>query len=449
MPLVPAYIQWKLLLATGILLHLCLPGIDFANAQTGSGPETKSYEPVKGSAFELIFNQHYPDIYCKDAPRMLKEMGITCRYSIIEMRTRYNKRWRFAGKGFERRLPKEQLITPPTIADGRELLALSGLNMMDILDYKALIAAGDRDGLFALLARYIDPKMDKYNRMAVDGYDPEMCINATRDHVYSLDIESGTLNDIRKSAKLFHTGRYEEYRVKLQEYLPEYPNLSYLHVGIGNSYFAEGDLVRAQQWYRKGASANPLNPMLGYSMAFCYLANGDGPKAIEALTGSVVTCRNNLLAWVALECLLSDEGGRVIDRRFRDRTYARGTHIWVDKGVQPRLVESWLYYAAADIVINNKRTELQTVFDTWDIEEFEFYKVAHLLGMYIFQKQEVGAASDPYLEALVAIYQAGYLRQYVLYDKIAPFTRYHLTSTMSEKEKQELRDYIDRFVIRR
>ncbi len=333
-----------LLLVAGILVYTSAFGV-----------ETESYEPPSTSAFELIFKQSYPNIRCQDAPSILNGLGITIRYSVMELSTRYEKTWRFSGKGFERRTPTDLFKASPTIADGRQLLALSGLDMMDIMQHEELTAAGERDRLVALLTTFINPKLDKYNRMALEGYDPRMCINASRDHVYQLDIDSGKLNDIRKSAKLFRAGRYEEYRAKLQEYLQDYPSLSYLHVGIGNSYFAEGDLMRAQQWYRQGALANPMNPMLGYSMAFCHLVNGDVPLAIEALTGSVMICRNNLFSWLALDCLLSGEGGRVIDQRFRNRTRAAGAMIWVDKGVQPRLLESWLYYGAAEIAINHQR----------------------------------------------------------------------------------------------
>ncbi len=94
-------------------------------------------------------------------------------------------------------------------------------------------------------------------------------------------------------------------------------------------------------------------------------------------------------------------------------------------------------------------TELLSVFDTWKLEKFELYKIAHLLGMYMYQKEQVDAAHDPYLESLEAIYREGYLRQYVIFDKIAPYTRYYLTSTMSADDKKKLRQYIDRFVIRR
>jgi tetratricopeptide (TPR) repeat protein len=322
--------------------------------------------------------------------------------------------------------------------------------MKEIMGYRALAEAGDREGLIALLTRYIDPRMEKHNRMVVEGYDPRLCINKSGDYVFDLAMEPGDLNDIKDTVKLLHKGRYGKYRAKLKEHLQDYPNLSYLHVGIGNSHFAEGDLAAAQQWYRQGASANPMNPMLGYSMAFCHLAAGDEARAIEALIGSVTVCRNNLLAWLALDCLLSAQGGRVIDQRFRNRTYTGWDGVvMVDEGVPPRMVESWVYFGAAEIAINSRRSELLDVFDTWDIEEFELYKLAHLLGMYVIQKGEPGGIRDSYLENLLTIHEEGYLKQYVLFEMIAPYTRYHLTSTASPEDKRMLREYIDRFVARR
>jgi len=439
-----------LLLATVFFVHTGTTGIKMARAQSKSGSEVDSYESSDSSAFEMIFNQHYPDISCKDAPSVLSGQGITCRYSIIELPTRDDGKIQISGGKRTPRSPTRLIRVLPTITDAREILALTGLDMMDIMEYGALSAVGDRDRLIAILTRLIEPKMDKHNKMALEGYDPRLCVNATGDHIYHLDIPSDKMEDIKGSVKLFHAGRYAEYRERLEEHLSEYPNLSYLYVGIGNAYFAEGDLVQAQQQYRKGASANPMNPMLGYSMAFCHLANGDASKAIEALTGSVMTCRNNMLAWLALDCLLSGQGGGVVDRRFRNRTYVAVdlARIWVDKGVPPRLLEPWLYYAAAEIATEHQRSGIWNGFEAWDLEAIEFYKVAHLLGMYIIQKHKNDAIYDPYLETLESIYEAGYLRQYVLFDKIAPYAQYQRISTMPMAEKQKMRQYIDRFVIR-
>ena len=81
----------------------------------------------------------------------------------------------------------------------------------------------------------------------LEGYDPILCINDARNHVYRLQIDKAVLKDIESKERLFHDGRYEKYRAELMEFLAEYPKMSDLHVGIGNSFFTEGKLEKAKE----------------------------------------------------------------------------------------------------------------------------------------------------------------------------------------------------------
>lgn len=401
------------------------------------------------SPFEAIFNQRFAALRAEDAPTVLEAAGIEVTYNVIELPTRDDRAWTWDGTGRRERSATEQLRQLPTTEHAAELLALSGLDMREILGAEALRAAGDRAAMVALLAKYIEPRMDKHNRKSLEGYDPALCLNATRDRVYRLDVPERDLDAIRASVKLFHAGRHADYRAELEKWLAKYPGLSYLHVAIGNSHFAEGDLARAEQWYRQGATANPLNPMLGYSMAFCRLAEGDAPRAIEALTGSVIACRNNMLAWLALECLLPGQGGVARDHRFRNRVIVAPVvaHITVDKVGTQHVLEPWLHYGAAELVTAHERSRTEKGFDTWDLEAIEYYKVAHLLGMYLVQKSRDPDTADATLEFMLSVLEAGYLPQYVLYEKIAPYTQYHRVAALPEPDRARMREYIDRYVI--
>jgi tetratricopeptide (TPR) repeat protein len=422
------------------LLFCCCLAAGAAVAVTADDP----------SPFELIFNQQHAALNAQDAPTILEGMGITCTYSVAELPTRDDGNWKIVGTSVTERSPTEQLRMLPTSENAAELLALTGLDMREILRCRELQAAGDRAGLIALLAKYIEPRMDKYNRKSVEGYDPTLCLNASGDRVYRLDITEGKLDEIRASVKLFHAGRYTEYRARLEKYLKEYPNLSYLHASIGNAYFAEGDLAGAEQWYRQGASANALNPMLGYSMAFCRLAEGDEAGAIEALTGAVIACRNSLLAWLALDCLLPGQGGSTYDHRFRNRTYVgvNSAHITVDKVPSQNVLDPWLYYGMAELVTQHARSGAWQGFDTWDLEALEYYKISHLLGMYYVQKSRAPESYDQDLEYLQNVFEAGYLPQYVLFEKIAPYTQYYRVAAQSSAGQLRMREYVERYVIR-
>ncbi len=447
----PFGIRMRPMLVLGILLIIGIPAATEAMARSDSGKDLEGLQGGGSSTIEIIFHEAFPELKVGDAPTILNGQGITCRYAVAELPSRDDRTWNLAGKSHTRRAETEQLRRLPTIANARELLDLSGLDMRDIQDYRKLVENGDRDQLIALLTRYIEPNMDKYNKMAVEGYDPVLCINEARDYVFKLEISESELDHIRGTYSLFYAGRYEEFRNKMEAYLGSYPDLSYIHVAIGNAYFAEGDLDHARQWYRRGASANPLNPMLGYSMAFCHLAEGNVSGAIEALIGSIVVCRNNLLAWMALNCLLPEQGGRIMDRRFKNRTYVEAdqAQIWLDKSIPERLHDPWLYYAAAEIATKHPRCATWYGFDHWDLEAIEYYKVAHLLGVYLVLKRRDAGLHDPYLSGLESIYRAGYLRQYVLFDKIAPYAQYYRTSTLPPREKAKLREYIDKFVVLR
>lgn len=402
------------------------------------------------SPFRWIFNKQFASLNAEDAPTILKGMGITGTYSVAVLPTRDDGTAKMVGMSLTERSPTEQLRMLPTTENAAELLALSGLDMREILRWEELRNAGDRAGLVALLTKYIEPRMDKHNRKAVEGYDPTMCLNPTGDRAYRLDITEGDLARIRSAVKLFHAGRYAEYREQLAKHLDEYPNLSYLHVAIGNAHFAEGNLAEAEQWYRRGASANALNPMLGYSMAFCRLAEGDAPGAIEALTGAVITCRNSMLAWLALECLLPGQNGRTQDHRFRNRTYVdiNRAHVTVDRVPAQNVLEPWLYYGMAELVTQHSRSGAWHGFDSWDLEAIEYYKISHLLGMYLVQKADGVQAYDQDLEFLQGVFEAGYLPQYVLFEKIAPYTQYHRVMAQPAAGRARMREYVERYVVR-
>lgn len=67
--------------------------------------------------------------------------------------------------------------------------------------------------------------------------------------------------------------------------------------------------------------------------------------------------------------------------------------------------------------------------------------------MYLASKSKDESVFDPYLEDLSSIFEAGYLRQYVLFDKIAPYSQYFRVATLPEAERAQMRRYVDRFVI--
>ena len=69
-----------------------------------------------------------------------------------------------------------------------------------------------------------------------------------------------------------------------------------------------------------------------------------------------------------------------------------------------------------------------------------------ILNVAIQREQDL-AIRDSYLESLRSIYEAGYLRQFVQFEMIAPFTRYQLTSLLSPEDRVKLGKYIERFVV--
>jgi tetratricopeptide (TPR) repeat protein len=434
--------------AVALLAGLGLTGPQAAVAVALPGAGT--VEDVDTSIVDRIFSENFPALNGRNASTILNSTGLDCTYYIAELGTRDDRTWDYDGRSFTQRSTTEQMRNLPTIENAKELLALSGLDMAEILQFDALSKAGDRAAMLALLTKYIEPDMDKYNRKDVEGYDPALCLNPSRDRVYRLDITDAKLTEIRNCARLFAAGRYADYRKKIEGYLAAYPHLSLLHVAMGNACFAEGDLDGAERWYRQGASANPLNPMLGYSMAFCHLARGGAARAVEALTGAVMMCRNNLLAWLALDCLLPGQGGQIVDHRFKNRTLvaAESARIAVDKGQTQKVLEPWLWYAAAEIVTEHSRSRTAHGFDTWDLEAIETYKIAHLLGVYMQQKSVDPTAYDPDLDTLQDIYESGFLRQYIIYDRIAPYGQYFRVAVLPEPEKAKMRQYVDRYVVR-
>ena len=438
-----------------LVLSLTLtPASDFTavgDAHAQPDPDNEAGAPgFEGeSGFDIIFHRHYPGLECRDAPTVLNGSGITVRYGIIEFPYGDDRTWEIKYRRLQNRPRGEMIKTFPTLADMRYLLSLSDLDMSEILKYDELLAAGNHAELLAILTRLIDPRMDKYNRKELEGFDPNLCVNDARNFVYSLRLDESVLDDIRDKKRLFHRGEYEKYRSDLMDYLDEYPKMSGLHEGIGNSFFAEGNLEKAREWFTKGLSANPLNPMLEYSLAFCHLMEGDVGNAIESLIASIFACRNNMLSWLALEHLLAERGQRIADRRFKNMTLvdAEGGNIWISKSVSPGVIEPWLYYGAAEIATEHERGRRFGNFGNWKAEVVDYYRVAHLLGKYMLLKGENGNTYDPYLESLESIYRSGLLKEYVLFDKVAPYMQYYLISILPEDDRLRLREYFDRYII--
>jgi len=424
-------------------------GVGVARAQQGVSGEPGGSGLEGLSGFEVIFKRHYPDLDCRDAPTVLNGSGITCMYTVTELPYGDDRTWEVRNNSRMNRPRGEMNRTFPTMGDVRFLFSLSGLDMSDILRHDELLAAGERSTLLGILTRLIDPKMDKHNKKSLEGFDPTLCLNDAGDHVFDLRIDESVLADILGKEHLFHKGRYEKYRSELMQYLADHPRLSDLHVGIGNSFFAEGDLAQAMRWYASGLAANPLNPMLEYSMSFCHPMNGETDRAIESLIASIFACRNNMFSWMALEELLSEQGKRIMDRRFKNMVIVdvERTTISISKSVSPGVMLPWLYYGAAEIASEHDRGRRWGSFGNWKREAVELYRVAHLLGKYVILKGEGTDTYDPFLESLESIYRNGYLQEYVLFDKITPYDQYYLISVLPEDGKLKMRAYFDRFII--
>ncbi|MCB1151954.1 hypothetical protein KDK88_10405, partial [bacterium] len=86
-------------------------------------------------------------------------------------------------------------------------------------------------------------------------------------------------------------------------------------------------------------------------------------------------------------------------------------------------------------------------FDACDMVDRETYRLLHLLGCYLVLRSQNPDLYDAGLESLEVIRKAGFLREYVIFDRIAPYTQYARTATLAPEERSHLREYVLRFGI--
>ena len=196
----------KMIAALGLIISITSLVFDLGSGHLGiaaalaqqsaaDGAGTTGIEGLSG--FEIIFKRHYPDLECKDAPTVLNGSGITCQYGVVDMPFRDDRTWEVRNNRIQNRPRGEMIKTFPTMNDMKYLLSLSDLDMSDILKYNELLTSGNREELISAFTRLINPKMDKYNKKEIEGYDPNHCINDARNYIYNLRIEDSVLDDVR------------------------------------------------------------------------------------------------------------------------------------------------------------------------------------------------------------------------------------------------------------
>ncbi|HRX50618.1 MAG TPA: tetratricopeptide repeat protein [Candidatus Krumholzibacteria bacterium] len=417
-----------------LVLLLCLGA---RAAETPFDPRSEDL-----SIFDVLVRTHCPGLDLPDAPTILKESGLTLEY--VWGKLPYDERPRptLRGSRLARRSPLDLNLAFVEMSDVQALLRIAGLDMRRLV-------ADDPEERRAALAALIDPKMDRINKDQILGYDPRLCLNDDGSRVYLLDVDDAVLKDLQRAERLYQRGEHQEYRARLLALLADHPRFSALHVGLANSFFAEGETGQARQWLAQGIRSNPLNPMLHYSLAFCHLADGRRDEAVDALVESVLTCRTNMLSWCALDVVLGADGRRAVDRRFRNHTSVdpNSSLVGLDMGLSRDMRDPWLYYAAASVAVDHERSLHLADFDACDMVDRETYRLLHLLGCYLVLRSQKPDLYDAGLESLEVIRKAGFLREYVIFDRIAPYTQYARTATLTAEGRSQLREYVLRFGI--
>lgn len=104
----------------------------------------------------------------------------------------------------------------------------------------------------------------------------------------------------------------------------------------------------------------------------------------------------------------------------------------------------------AELVTQHARSGAWQGFNlAWDLEALEYYKISRTcFGMYYVQKSRAPESYDQDLEYLQNVFEAGYLPQYVLFEKIAPYTQYYRVAAQSSAGQLRMREYVERYVIR-
>lgn len=209
-------------------------------------------------------------------------------------------------------------------------------------------------------------------------------------------------NALNEAEPLFHDQKYDEARAKYELAVKLDPAYAEAILFVGDCYFMQKDLPRAEQWFRKTVEVDPL-----YSLAWRFLFDAQLHQeklkdAEVSAIAAISAAPSERQSWIRLGHLMGKWGGKLTPFQMTPRASFAGTTLTIDPKLPEHERAVWLSYGIAMAGASTKMataSQFARDFDAWETT----MKIAVELG----KEDQI---KDEGLRAMLRFHKGGQLK---------------------------------------
>jgi len=255
----------------------------------------------------------------------------------------------------------------------------------------------------------------------------------------------------------YNAGDLSAARRAYLQVLREEPQFGRGYVAVGDTYSDGEDWQEAILWYWQALRVDSTDYLAWRSLAECYEALGQADAARDAALWAVIYNYQDADSWEVLTRIKAALGHSVsrcrLDKRVEvEQAQDGAVSMIVDSTLRGPAQTAWLGYGFIRTVwryegrFAMRHPGAQRYRPTFDEEMEAAAALAAVWGSRQNDTTGAGTLSDPQLERLWRIAEAGYLGEYVMYEEMAadnPDLMAHLPPATLAR----IREYVERFVV--
>lgn len=311
----------------------------------------------------------------------------------------------------------------------------------------------EKSGRFDTHLTYFDPgkELSDYKALLKNNNPDQVLTTEKGEKVVSVYKPSPeTAGIVAEALKLEMAGKSGQAEEALKKAILGEPQFSMPYVYMGQIYMKRGNFSEALLWLDRAVEKNPVNYTAYKMRAKCYLELNQPDKQKENLILAIIFNRNDAEAWETLSNMGRRQGFKVYNDAFIplysiEKMNNGKIRIYVDKDTAMR----WVPYAYSKAVwqyepgyFEGKTGEI--TYDYTTDEELDC--VSNMIDAYRVFRERGKIRKDPMLERMIRIEDRFFLREFVLFDVIAPLYP-DILVTMDDKYIMDMIDYVNEFVL--
>lgn len=268
--------------------------------------------------------------------------------------------------------------------------------------------------------------------------------------VIKYQVSKEVMELIEKAKQMHSRTRYEKAEELLKKASEADPEYSMVYVFIGNTYHSRENYKEAINWYNKAIEKNPVN-FTAYKMrANCHFKNNQLDLCKEDLKLAIICNRNDKQAMEQLENLGKSLNFRIYKKTFvplysLEKMDNGKIRIYIDKDQVIR----WMPYSFCKAVWRyepnyfEKKTG-EKEYHLTQMEEMEC--IINTISAYESFIKRGQFDRDPMLERIKKIKERFFIKEFVLFEIIAPQQPDALL-TLDKVQLTDMLDYIEEFIL--